>query len=247
MAERDAKKIALVTGGSRGIGKAIACELLQNQFEVFICGRKINDLKSSVDNLSSLGKINYYQLDISRDEHVRKFVKEWDTPLNVLINNAGICGSERLEDEFGIWGNILATNLNGLYYLTKGLLKWIHNDGSVVNISSQLGTEGRAGFGAYCASKHALLGLTKCWAKELGHTGITVNAVCPGWVKTEMAMSDVKKMAQQRNISEEQMYVEITDELDLKRFIEPMEVAQLVAFLVSAKARGITGQVYHIK
>ena len=246
MTEDKAKRTALVTGGSRGIGKAITLELLNAGLKVYICGRTLKDLKNTSIELSQYGEIDYLQLDIGNRALVERFVGEWEEPLNVLINNAGICGIEKLEDDFGLWDNILNTNLNGVYYLTKGLLKWIKNGGSIINISSQLGMEGRAGFGAYCASKHALLGLTKCWARELGAKDITVNAICPGWVNTEMAMEDVRKMARERNVTQEEMCSEITRGLDLGRLIEPHEIAYLTAFLVSNKGRCVTGQCYLI-
>ncbi|MBT6230487.1 MAG: SDR family oxidoreductase [Candidatus Scalindua sp.] len=240
-------KTAMVSGGSRGIGKAIAVELLKSGFEVFICARSVNDLEGTRSEISRFGKVQCFQLDISDNDKVSAFVGDWKNTLNVLVNNAGICRTERLDENENVWEEVLNTNLNGAYYLTKGLVRWIPIGGSIINISSQLGVEGREGFGAYCATKHALLGLTRCWAKELGKKKITVNAVCPGWVKTEMALSDVKKMAGQNSLSEDDMYKSITNDLDLKRFVEPEEVASLVGFLASDKARGITGQNYFIK
>lgn len=243
----DFKKTAIVTGGSSGIGKAIAIELLKSGLAVHICGRKIKSLEDTCLELAQFGEIQYFQLDISNTEEINRFISTWKNNLNVLINNAGICGIERLEDNLNLWENIINTNLNGLYYLTKGLVKYIQPGGSIINISSQLGIEGRAGFGAYCASKHAVLGLTKCWASELGEKKITVNAICPGWVKTEMAMADVEKMAKEEKITTDQMFDRIAQNIDLKRFIEPAEIAYLVAFLASDKARAITGQGYFMK
>jgi NAD(P)-dependent dehydrogenase (short-subunit alcohol dehydrogenase family) len=240
-------KTAIVSGGSSGIGKAIAVELLKSGFEVFVCARSVKDLEETCSEISHFGKVHCFQLDIADNEKVNAFIGDWKTTLNVLINNAGICRMERLDESKNIWEEVLNTNLNGAYYLTRGLVKWIPPGGAIINISSQLGVEGREGFGAYSATKHAIIGLAKCWAKELGERGITVNAVCPGWVKTEMALSDVKKMADQNSISEDDMYKNITKDLDLKRFVEPEEVASLVGFLVSDKARGITGQNFFIK
>ena len=241
------KKTAIVTGGSRGIGKAIAIELLKSGFHVYICARTLKDLKDSCSEISQFGEVDYFQLDITDNNQINNFLSKWNKTLNVLINNAGVHRVEKLEEDFGAWEETINTNLHGVYYLTKGLLKWIPNGGSIINVSSKSGVKGDPGFGAYCASKHALLGLTKCWAQELWPKRITVNAICPGWVKTEVSTAYMKELAQKRNISEEELYKEISKSLDLGRFITPEEVAFLAAFLVSERARGITGQSYFIK
>lgn len=240
-------KLAFVTGGSSGIGRAIAEQLLRAGYDVRICGRSLERLAETEKSLSRFGRIKSFSLDLSNREQIDHLMATWTEPVQVLINNAGICGVETLEQGSDLWEKIINTNLNGLYYFTRGIIQFIKSGGSIINISSQLGTEGRAGFGAYCASKHAVIGLTQCWAKELGTKQITVNAICPGWVKTEMAMADVKKMAVEKIISEEEMYSELTGSLDLKRFVEPEEVGRLAAFLASENARGITGQSYLIK
>jgi len=240
-------KIAIVTGGTKGIGKAISLELVKNNYHVYICARDNKGLENTEIEISKYGKVTIFELDISSRNSINYFVSKIKNKINVLINNAGISGIEKLGDDYGIWEKIINTNLNGIYYLTKALLDRIQKGGSIINISSQLGVEGRPGFGAYCASKHAVLGLTKCWAKELGSKNIRVNAISPGWVKTEMAMNDVKKLATKKGISTKEMYKEITKDLDLKRFIEPNEIANLASFLVSSEAEGITGQNYLIR
>jgi NAD(P)-dependent dehydrogenase (short-subunit alcohol dehydrogenase family) len=147
---------------------------------------------------------------------------------------------EPADDRF--WDEVLDINLNGVQFLTRGLVKHIPDRGRIVNISSQLGQEARAGYGAYCASKFALIGLTKVWAKELGPRGITVNAVCPGWVKTDQAVGDMERLAREKGVPVEKLYKEICEPLELRRFTEPEEVAQLVGFLVSPEGSGVTGR-----
>ncbi len=217
-------KTIIVTGGSRGIGKAIVGVLLKEGYDVYSCDRKV--------------------FNLSDRKAIENFCNTWNKPLYGLVNNAGICKTEKLSENFNVWDDVIDTNLNGAYFLTKGLIKHFIDNGRIVNISSQLGKEGRAGYGAYCASKFGIIGLTKCWAKELGGRGITVNAICPGWVKTEMAMKDLKRMAEEKGVSSDELYEEICKPLELKRFTEPEEVADLAAFLLSSKADGITGRAW---
>ncbi len=238
----NSKKLIIVTGGSRGIGQAIAKTLLSASYRVHICARSESELRSTAEVLSSLGAIDYSVLDIADRKAVQKFTANWSQNIYGLVNNAGICKTEKILDNADVWDEVINTNLNGLYWLTKGLAKHLADNGRIVNISSQLGKEGRAGYGAYCASKFGVIGLTKCWAKELGERGITVNAVCPGWVNTEMAQNDLERLAREAGESRDAYYKQICEPLELKRFTEPEEVAELVAFLVSAKASGITGR-----
>ncbi len=235
------KKI-IVTGGSRGIGFSIAEKLLKDGFDIHICARDESGLKAGVEKLSKFGLVDCSVLDLSDREAVKNFCDSWEGDLYGLVNNAGICKTERLDESSGVWDDVLNTNLNGLYFLTKGLLPYIINNGRIVNISSQLGKDGRAGYGAYCASKFAVNGLTKCWAKELGGRGITVNSICPGWVKTGMAEKDLERLAREKGMEVEKLYQQICEPLELKRFTEPKEVANLVSFLISVEGSGVTGR-----
>ena len=240
-------KTAFITGGTKGIGKAILVKLVENRYKVWTCARNTKDIPGDLKDLVSNGKVELFELDLSVREEVNKFTDKWSEQIDVVINNAGVCGIETLLEGSTIWQKIIDTNLNGPFYLSQGLIRFVSkNDGCIINISSQLGLEGRIGFGAYCAAKHAILGLTKCWASELGPE-IRVNAISPGWVKTDMAMADLDKLAEEKNINKDSLYNEICDDLDLKRFIEPDEIAHLVSFLISEHAKGITGQNYLIK
>ncbi len=236
------KKKILVTGASRGIGKAITEVLLKKGYAVHMVAKDEPELKQACEYMSTFGDCSFTAVDLGSCEAIAQFVGDWEELLYGIVNNAGICKTERLDEEKNVWDEVLAVNLNGPYLLTKGLMSRLENNGRIVNISSQLGKEGRAGYSAYCASKFGLIGLTKCWAKELGDKGITVNAVCPGWVATDMAMKDMERLAQEKGISIEEYYKEICAPLELKRFTTPEEVAYLVAFLVSEEASGITGR-----
>lgn len=187
--------------------------------------------------------IRIIALDLSDMEAIDAFVRDWSAELWGLVNNAGICMTLPLESqESDPFEQVLAVNMRAPYYLTKGLLGHLSSPGRIVNIASQLGVEGRAGYSAYCASKFAIIGMTKCWAKELGTRGITVNAVCPGWVDTEMSRIDMARMARELDQTVEDHYAAICAPLELKRFNSTSEVASLVTFLLSEEASGITGR-----
>lgn len=233
----------IVTGGSRGIGRAITERLLRDGYAVTITARDEDRLAEAVKELSPLGQVSAEKLDISDRNAIQDFINQWKRPLYGLVNNAGIVLTERIdEQEGGSWDAVLNTNLNGVYFLTKGLLPHLQDKGRIINISSQLGKEGRAGYGAYSASKFGIIGLTKCWAKELGSRGITVNAICPGWVKTEMAIEDMKRLAAESGVTPEAYMRTISEPLELKRFTEPEEIANLAAFLISEEGGGISGR-----
>lgn len=235
-------KKVIVTGGSKGIGKDIAKTLLKNGYSVHICARNEENLIRTARELSLLGKVDYNTLDVSNNESIQLFCENFTGSLYGLINNAAIFLMERIDENFEIWDKVIATNLSGIYQLTKKLLPMMVDGGRIINISSQLGKSGRAGAGAYCASKFGLIGLTKCWAKELGGRGITVNAICPGWIKTEMTDEEIQERSKKKNISPEQFLSEICSALELKRLNTTEEVAAMAYFLLSENASGITGQ-----
>ena len=247
----EARKTALVTGGSKGIGRSIAERLLNDGFEVHICARNLAEVEATVSELKSLGPIHGFKLDLADRKQVFEITKTWKGPLHALVNNAAICKVERIfehsedwNEHMETWDDVLDINLTGQYFLTKGLTRFIPDHGRIVNISSQLGQEARASYGAYCASKFGLIGLTKCWAKELGPRQITVNAVCPGWVNTDQAKGDMLRIAKEQGVTPEEYYNEVCSPLEMRRFTEPSEVASLVSFLVSKDGSGVTGRAW---
>lgn len=240
-----ANKQVLVTGGSKGIGKTICEWFLKRGWTVKTCARNGDELGRTVSELKKLGNIEGQVLDLGNREAVKRYAAAWSHgKLDALINNAAICHVKRIDEpaEDRFWDEVLDINLNGVQFLTRGLLKHIPDGGRIVNISSQLGQEARAGYGAYCASKFALIGLTKVWAKELGPRGITVNAVCPGWVKTDQAVGDMERLAKEKGVPVDKLYKEICEPLELRRFTEPEEVANLVGWLSSPEGSGVTGR-----
>ena len=242
------QKLVVVTGASHGIGFEISRRFLIAGFSVHMIARHEKGLESALKSLKKYGDVSYSVVDLSSREAIRLFANGWSKKIWGLVNNAGRWAGERLDEpDTGIWDSIMKLNVEGTYFLTKQLQGWIRNGGRIVNISSQLGTSGRIGMGAYSASKHAVIGLTRCWALELGSRNITVNAVCPGWVNTESNRREIREWAKDLHVSFEEKLKDLSEPLILKRFIEPKEVASLTVFLVGKEGSGITGQVYEIK
>lgn len=237
-------KRVLLTGAGRGIGLSIAKKLILQGYKLtlLVASKTSAQALANSDLVKKFGS-DVFDFNIQDRNEIGRFISGWKEELWGIINNAGICktfditanGSDPIDEIMGI-------NLIGPYLLTKGLLPHLSRPGRIVNIASQLGREGRAGYSAYCASKFGLIGMTKCWAKELGDEGITVNAICPGWVGTEMSFKDIDRMAKKQNLSSEEYYKNVCTPLELKRFNTTNEVANLVNFILSDEASGITGR-----
>ena len=230
----------LITGATKGIGLSIAETLLRStDYYVVGVGRSGADIGHLLGN----ERFQYVECDLSSAGFENRLKSAIPAELYGIVNNAGICKTHFLNDSSpDTFDEVLSVNLQAPYRIVKTLHSALCDRGRIVNISSQLGQEGRAGYSAYCASKFALIGMTKCWAKELGARGITVNAVCPGWVETEMGIKDVERLAVESGVSFDAFYGEICKPLELKRFTKPAEIAELVAFLLSDAASGITGR-----
>ncbi|HMO16903.1 MAG TPA: 3-oxoacyl-[acyl-carrier-protein] reductase [Oligoflexia bacterium] len=239
-------KVALVTGGSRGIGEEICRELASLGASVII------NYSSSADKALSLSEeINStagrsdastcLQFDVGDEDSVSlafKSIQEKFGRLDILVNNAGIAVDSlllrmKLED----WDRVLRTNLTGIFLCSKAALKLLmrSENGRIINISSVVGEMGNAGQAAYSASKSAIFGFTKSLAKEVGSRAITVNAIAPGFIKTDMTAS----------MKDEQV-TELLKAISLNRLGEADEVAALVGFLACPKAGYITGQIIGI-
>ena len=246
-------RVALITGGGTGIGKAIALKLAQNGAKVAIASRSAAKLERAADELRNLSlPVLPLAMDVrSRADVERGFEiigSTWGPP-NILVNNAGISGLSMINDaDDGKWYDIIDTNLNGLYLVTKIALKKMpdHAGGRIVNISSVLGKFGVPGYTAYCTTKHGMIGFTRALALEVVGRGITVNTICPGWVDTEMATIGIRETAAQLGITPEEFRAQATAAVPIKRFLDPDEVAEFVCYVASDAARGITGQAMNI-
>jgi 3-hydroxybutyrate dehydrogenase len=237
-------KTALVTGGGRGIGRAIAERLSRAGLSVIVAGRTRTDLDEVARSIDGAALV----VDLADRRDVDRALSELSSTgkiVDVLINNAGIAESSPFADTTDeAWDRMMAVNVTAPFSLARRLLpsmverRW----GRIVNIASNAGITGYAYTVAYCASKHALVGLTRGLAMEIAESGVTVNAVCPGWVDTKMVDDAVARIVQKTGRSEEQARRALSGMSPQKRFIAPEEVAHVVLSLLPDEARGIHGQ-----
>ncbi|MGH7901504.1 MAG: YciK family oxidoreductase [Thermodesulfobacteriota bacterium] len=186
-------KTSLVSGGSKGIGKAIAKAYAGHGSSVLICGRNEVALKQACQEISEYGHVDYIKCDITNDADVKGLAshvkKEWKR-LDVLVNNASILGVRApiLDYPEGVWEEVVQVNLNGQFFVTKALLPLLLESpsASIINVSSSVGRRGKGFWGAYAASKFGLEGLTQVLADELASSNVRVNSVNPGGTRTEM-------------------------------------------------------------
>jgi 3-oxoacyl-[acyl-carrier protein] reductase len=236
-------KVAVVTGGGRGIGRAIVLALGKEGVKVLINYR--GKKESALETLEELKKLGgegeIYQADVSVEEEVEKmfnFVIEKWGKLDILVNNAGITKDNlliRMKSEE--WDQVINTNLRGVFLCTRSALKIMlkQRSGRIINISSVVGLKGNIGQANYASAKAGIIGFTKAVAREVASRGITVNAIAPGFIKTEMT-----------DVLSEEMKRKVLDEIPLGRFGDPEDVANAVKFLVSDEASYITGVVLNV-
>src|SRR5450432_4202270 len=241
-------QVALVTGGGKGIGQAISLELSGRGARVLVTGRSERELGEVVGEIVHAGgQARHLAGDVRDPLHapaaVARAIDTWGR-LDLVVANAGIAGNVAMGETGGPERakDILDTNLFGAYLVFDAALAVIRGPGRLVAISSVLGKFGAAGQAAYCASKAGLHGLVRAVAAEVGVRGVTCNAVCPGWVDTEMARGRIAALAAEAKKSYETAREDAVKATPLGRFVDPEEVADLVAFLCSRQADAVTGQ-----
>lgn len=233
-------KRALVTGGGRGIGAAIATRLAALGAEVTITGRSVDELAAVAGAIGGRALV----CDLADRAATDRMVVELGA-VDVLVNNAGVAESAPLADtDDAMWDRIVELNATAPFRLTRALAPamvaagW----GRVITIASNAGLTGYGYTAAYCAAKHAAVGMTRALAVDLGKTGVTINAVCPGWVNTRMADQAIERIAAKTGRGVDAARAALTSMSPQRRLIEPDEVAHAVAMLCADAARGIHGQ-----
>ncbi len=248
-----AGKHALVTGGGRGIGRATAIKLAQVGCSLTLLGRNEERLKAVCAEVQALTDIeaSYLVADLAQADSLAKTLAAGEKEINILVNNAGIYRTEAVVDHaLASWREMLEVNLTSALILSKFVLPGMiaRQWGRIINVSSISGKSAEAYGAAYSASKFAVIGLTEAMALENARYGITVNAVCPGWVATDMAFEQIEdqKWCDLNGLDKEQA-LEITKlSVPLMRLIEPSEVAGLIVYLCTHEAAAITGQSLNI-
>lgn len=235
-------KVALVTGGGQGIGRAIGMRLARQEASVAVADIDLDLAQSAVAEMQGLGVIAVaFKADVSDNSQVENLINKMTekfSKIDILVNNAGITRDGLLirasEED---WDRVMGVNLKGAFNLIKSVAKLMikQRSGRIVNITSVVGLMGNAGQASYASSKAGLIGLTKSAAKELAARGITVNAVAPGYIRTAMT----EKLSQ----AAKDAFLNL---IPLKREGTVEDVANLVAFLVSHEAGYITGQVIQV-
>ncbi len=237
------KQTIVVTGGSRGIGRAICLDFASPNTHVYFnylsSSTSADETRDLIDKAG--GSSTAIKVNITSDTEVNDFfryIKEHTGKIDVLVNNAGITKDGlivRMKESD--WDNVIDTNLKGAFLCSKAALKTMirQHYGSIINISSLVGVSGNAGQANYVASKAGLIGLTKAIAKEVASRNITVNAVAPGYIDSDMT----------ENLSDK-LKAELIKQIPLGRVGTPQEVAHVVRFLASKNSRYITGQVINV-
>ena len=246
-------KVVLVTGASGGIGQALAAGFAHNEATVVVSSRNEGKLQALAQRLNSDGaQALAVRCDVVEKEQVDALcaiVAERVGTVQILINNAGIArAASFLQMDDRLWNEILRVNLTGTYNCCKAFLPGMiaQGWGRIINIASTTAKVAYSHVSAYTASKHGVLGLTRSLALETARLGVTVNAICPGYVDTELTRENARRMADKTGKEVAEVLRLFAESSPQKRLIAPVEVAGLALMLASEKAGGITGQAINV-
>ena len=235
MSKRLEGKAALITGGSKGIGKGIAKVFLDEGASVFLCARGEDQLAQTAGELSSRGEVSFLAADIADPDDAKRLVLravETFPHLSILLNNASILGKRQAMADVDIdtWDDVLRVNTSSLFYITKPLVPHFveRGDASIINVSSSVGRRGKANWGPYAVSKFGLEGFTQVLAAELEPRGVRVNSVNPGATRTDMRASAYP------------------DE-DPTTLPSPEDIAEIFVFLASDESKTTSGQAFEAR
>jgi len=246
-------RIALVTGGGRGIGRAIALAFAREGAHVAVTARTDAEIEGVAAEIRAVGrKALAVPCDVGEraqvDEAVRRVVDGLG-PVEILVNSAGVAVSAKLLDtDDALWERHLRVNLTGAFLVTRAVLRGMLDArwGRIINIASIAGRQGYPYVAAYTASKHGLLGLTRALAQEVVTAGVTVNAICPGYVATELTWASARNIQKRTGRAFDEAVQSLAAYSPQKRLIEPEEVAALAVLLASDDARGVTAQAWNV-
>ena len=240
-----ADKHAVITGGGTGIGAAIAAALAAAGARVTVMGRRLAPLETTA---ASLKNARCVPCDVTDADSVKVSFQQAQSesgPIEILVNNAGAADSTPFHKmDIQYWRGMLAVNLDGVFNCTLAVYEEMRTRGwgRIVNVASTAAVKGYAYVSAYCAAKHGVLGLTRALALEAALSGVTVNAVCPGYTDTDIVRDAVKNIVQKTGRSEDEALAQLTSDNPQGRLIRPSEVADAVVWLCGQESASITGQ-----
>ena len=241
--------VVFITGASRGVGLAIALRFARDGYAVAAVARSIESLAVLGEDLrATAASFMALACDVAKKADVMRAVNEAERalgPIDVLVNNAGISESApfaAMDDE--VWERTLAVNLSGTYHCMRAVIPAMfeRGRGRVINIASTAARVGYPYTAAYAASKHGVLGLTRSVAIEAQNRGVTVNAICPGWIDTDMTRRSIARIVEKTGRTPEEARKVIEQMNPSGRLIHPDEVAAVAAYLASPEAAAINGQ-----